>query len=117
MDWKPLSVVFFCSFCVAGNGALAADGARMPDAVVAQQAEDLPVAMIMPVEQPSRTLALSSLAVGLPSDSPFALSVSERLQLREQIRKAAQDIYAERSESAALGNVSHVQGGDVQISP
>jgi len=109
MGWKPLSVVFFCSFCAPVGMAAAAEGMRMPDAVVAEKAEGMPMAMLMPVEQPSRTLALSSLTTDLSTESPFALSVSERLQLREQIRKAAQDIYVERSQSAVQGDVFHVQ--------
>jgi|GEM_PF-2080315 len=112
MGWKPLSVIFFCSFCAAISGAFAADAAPVPGAVEADGAEGLPVAGGVP-----SALALSSLVLDMSAAGSFALSVSERLQLREQIRKAAQDIYSEHAGSPLRSEVSHLQGEKVHISP
>jgi hypothetical protein len=97
---------------------MAADGASVPGAAEADESGGgLPVAMMTPVDEASRTLALSSLALDLSPVGSFALSVSERLQLREQIRKAAQDIYSERAESPLQSEISHLQGAGILISP
>lgn len=113
MDWKPFSVVFFCSFCAAASGAMAADRAGAPGVA---QADSLPMAMMASVDEPAGTLTLSSFALDL-SPGSIALSVDERLQLREEIRKAARDIYAETEESAARRDMSQVPGARVTVSP
>lgn len=114
MDLKPFSVVFFCSFCAAGNVALAAGGASAPDAL---QAGNLPVAMGASSGHSPGMLALSSLMLDSSSSGDIALSVSERLQLREQIRKAAEDIYSDTQHAPSQRDASRAQDGKVPVSP
>lgn len=92
---------------------MAADRADMPDAA---QVESLPLAMMTSVDESAGTLTLSSLALDLSTGS-IALSVDERLQLREEIRQAAQDIYSETEVSAVRGDMSRVSSTRVHISP
>lgn len=80
------------------------------------QVESLPMATMTSVDESVGTLTLSSLALDLSLGS-IALSVDERLQLREEIRKAAQDIYSETDESAVRGDMSRVPATRAHISP
>lgn len=92
---------------------MAADLADMPDAA---EVDSLPMATMTAVDESAGALTLSSLALDLSLGS-IALSVDERLQLREEIRKAAQDIYSETDGSAVRGDMSRVSSTRVHVSP
>src|SRR5690606_3197499 len=107
MGFKPSLVLFVCACCASGSVLGQGDFRVAAGTGVSQ---DFPMQWTLSPDEAHRALVMPTMTPESSRMRSFALSSSERLQLREQITKAAQDIYAEQ-------RVSRESEGMVPTSP